>query len=324
MSHTTSLACAGAFAAAAILAGIGPASSHTVIGQRIFPATVTIDDPGTNDELALPTINYTYNADGSQSYTWNLFYGKRITADLEFSINSTFLHQVNPRLNGWTGIETEVRQQVMVNNKHEFVVSLAVAQEWGGTGTAGLGNQYTNITPKAFIGKGFGDLQNELLRPIAFTGEIQYIVPTVPSVYTNGVLTQQTPTTVVYGATLQYSLQYMNAYVHELPEFLRSLIVDVEANFSTPVSNIGPSVIGSIPGTHETTGIVGPGLYYIAHDYELGIYGAFPINQGSGKHPGVFAIVDFFFDDLFPNTLGKPIFGGEQSTAFDPWHAFNR
>jgi hypothetical protein len=116
----------------------------------------------------------------------------------------------------------------------------------------------------------------------------------------------------------------MNAYVHELPEFLRSLIVDVEANFSTPVSNIGPSVIGSIPGTHETTGIVGPGLYYIAHDYELGIYGAFPINQGSGKHPGVFAIVDFFFDDLFPNTLGKPIFGGEQSTAFDPWHAFNR
>ena len=46
--------------------------------------------------------------------------------------------------------------------------------------------------------------------------------------------------------------------------------------------------------------------------------------RGSGKHPGVFAIVDFFLDDLFPNTLGKPIFGGEESTAFDPWHAFNR
>ena len=34
----------------------------------------------------------------------------------------------------------------------------------------------------------------------------------------------------------------------------------------------------------------------------------------SGKHPGVFAIVDFFLDDLFPNTLGKPIFGGPEST----------
>ena len=60
----------------------------------------------------------------------------------------------------------------MVNNEHEFVVSLAVAEEWGATGTAGLDNQYTTITPKALIGKGFGDLQTELLRPIAITGSI--------------------------------------------------------------------------------------------------------------------------------------------------------
>ena len=329
MSHKTSLACAGAFAAAAILAGIVPASAHTVIGQRIFPATLTIDDPGVDDEMALPTINYTYNADGSQSYSWNLFYGKRITSDLEVYIDSSFLHQINPRLNGWTGIETAVKDQVMVNTEHEFVVSLAVAEEWGASGTPGIANQYTLITPKVYIGKGFGDLENEWLRPIAVTGEVSYVVPTHPldvagvDAFGN-VLFNQAPTTVVYGATLQYSLQYMNAYVHEIdgPEILRHLVFDVEAQFSTPVSNIGPSNIGAIPGTHETTGVAGPGLYYLAHDYELGIYGAFPINQGSGKHPGVFAIVDFFLDDLFPNTLGKPIFGGPESTAFDPWHAF--
>jgi hypothetical protein len=325
MSHKTSLARAGAFAAAAILAGTGPASTHTVIGQRIFPATLTIDDPGVDDELALPTFVYTNNADGSQNTSWNAFYGKRITADLEVSINSTFLHQVNPRLNGWTGIETEVRDQVMVNNEHEFVVSLAVAEEWGATGTNGVANQFTTITPKAFIGKGFGDVETEWLRPIAITGELQYLVPTVPNVFANGALVTQSPTTLTYGATLQYSLQYMNAYVHELnPEILRHLVIDVEANFTSPISNIGPSVIGAIPGTHETTGVVGPGLYYIAHDYEIGVYGAFPINQGSGKHPGVFAIVDFFLDDLFPNTLGKPIFGGLESSAFDPWHAFKQ
>jgi hypothetical protein len=218
MSHKTSLACAGAFAAAAILAGIGPASSHTVIGQRIFPATLTIDDPGVDDEMALPTINYTYNADGSQSYSWNIFYGKRITSDLEVYIDSSFLHQINPRLNGWTGIETAVKDQIMVNNEHEFVVSLAVAEEWGATGTPGIANQYTNITPKVYIGKGFGDLENEWLRPIAVTGEVSYVVPTHPldvagvDAFDN-VLFNQTPTTVVYGATLQYSLQYMNAYV---------------------------------------------------------------------------------------------------------------
>ena len=64
----TSLACAGAFAAAAILAGIGPASAHTVIGQQNFPATLTIYDPGTDDELTLPTFTWTNNADGSVSY----------------------------------------------------------------------------------------------------------------------------------------------------------------------------------------------------------------------------------------------------------------
>jgi hypothetical protein len=331
MSHKTSLACAGAFAAAAILAGIGPASAHTVIGQRIFPATLTIDDPGVDDELGLPTINYTYNADGSQSYSWNAFYGKRITSDLEVYIDSSFLHQINPRLNGWTGIETAVKDQVMVNNEHEFVVSLAVAEEWGATGTPGIANQYTFITPKVYIGKGFGDLENEWLRPIAVTGEVGYVVPTVPNIVTGtdsfgNVLFQQNPTTLYWGGTIQYSLQYMNAYVHEIdgPEILRHLVFDVEAQFSTPVSNIGPSTIGAIPGTHETTGVAGPGLYYLAHDYELGIYGAIPINKGSGKHPGVFAIVDFFLDDLFPNTLGKPIFGPPESTAFDPWHAFNR
>ena len=338
-SHKTSLACAGAFAAAAILAGIGPASTHTVIGQRILPATLTVDDPGVNDELALPTFAYTFAStttyppmDGSQSYSWNGAYAKRITSDLAVSINDSFIHEVNPRLNGLTVIETEVRDQIMVNTEHEFVVSLAVAEEWGASGTtpnvaiAFPGFQHTTITSRAFIGKGFGDLQNDWLRPIAITGELQYLVPTVPQVFDNGALISQTPTTLTFGGTIQYSLQYMNAYVHEVegPEVLRHLIFDVEANFTSPVSNIGPSVIGSVPGTHETTGVVGPGLYYIAHDFELGIYGAFPINNGSGKHPGVFAIVDFFLDDLFPNTLGKPIFGPYESTAFDPWHAFKQ
>jgi hypothetical protein len=59
MSSKTSLACAGAFAAAATLAGISPALSHTIVGNRVFPATLTIDDPGENDELVLPMFVYT-------------------------------------------------------------------------------------------------------------------------------------------------------------------------------------------------------------------------------------------------------------------------
>ena len=42
MSHKASLACTGAFAAAATLAGINPALSHTIVGNRVFPETLGI------------------------------------------------------------------------------------------------------------------------------------------------------------------------------------------------------------------------------------------------------------------------------------------
>ena len=63
-----SLACAGAFAAAATLAGISPALSHTIVGNRVFPATLDIDDPGVNDEFTAPAFSYVPNPDGSNAY----------------------------------------------------------------------------------------------------------------------------------------------------------------------------------------------------------------------------------------------------------------
>ncbi len=96
----------------------------------------------------------------------------------------------------------------------------------------------------------------------------------------------------------------MNANVHEVPEFFRQLIPTVEAVFSMPVSNIGPSVIGAIPGTHEVTGTVQPGVFYIGRlggvSFEIGAEALIPINRASGKHVGAVAILDFFLDDIFP------------------------
>ena len=84
----------------------------------------------------------------------------------------------------------------------------------------------------------------------------------------------QTPTVLTYGATLQYSLLYMNSFVHEVPRFFRQLIPDIEFVPATPVSNIGPSVPGAVPGTHETSATVEPGLFYFGRlgpvSFELG------------------------------------------------------
>jgi hypothetical protein len=107
--------------------------------------------------------------------------------------------------------------------------------------------------------------------------------------------------------------------VHEVPEFFRRLVPDIEVVFSTPVSNIGPSTIGMVPGTHETTGTWGPGCYYFGRlgplSFELGAVALIPINHASGRHVGAAAILDFFLDDMFPDSLGKPLFGARQPRA---------
>jgi hypothetical protein len=46
---------AGALAGAFVAGGNAAADAHAVCGDRIFPATLAIDDPGVTDELALPT-----------------------------------------------------------------------------------------------------------------------------------------------------------------------------------------------------------------------------------------------------------------------------
>ncbi len=332
MSFKASSAGVGLFAAAAILVGIGPAFSHTIVGNRLFPATLGIDDPGVNDELALPAFAYVPNPDGSLQYDFALEWQKTITPDLSFSVGSTFTHLVNTlksdgnfgTLNGWQNLETALKYQLFVSPEHEFIISIGGSVEWGRTGNASVGAEpFSALSASLFVGKGFGDLDVEWLRPFAVTGQIDYTRSTHPLVFgfdpVEGVTMDRSPSVVTYGATLQYSLLYMNSFVHEVPEFFRQLIPTVEAVFQTPVSNIGPSVIGDIPGTHETTGTVQPGIFYIGRlgplSFELGAEALIPINRASGRHVGAVAILDFFLDDMFPDTLGKPIFGARPPRA---------
>jgi hypothetical protein len=329
MSPKRSLACAGAFAVAATLAGLSPALSHTIVGNRVFPATLTIDDPGENDELTLPMFVYTAaeNPDGTLgplTYTFGWFYGKTIFYNLEVSVFSTgFIHQVNPFANGWGNINTELKYGLYQNAEHEFIVSTALDVAWGNTGSGFNSpvlspppSRFTDITAKVFVGKGFGDVEADWIKPFAVTGEIDYTWSTHPFDVTGvdqfgNVLFSQMPTLLTYGATLQYSLLYMNSFVHEVPEFFRQLIPTFEVIFTSPVSNIGPST-PLIP-THVTTGTYGPSLYYFGRigpiTYEAGVTAQFPINPASGKHVGAIAFVDFLLDDMFPNSIGKPLFG---------------
>ena len=317
MSHQTYRIAAGA---AAMLIGIGPALAHTIVGNRVFPATLTIDDPGVNDELVLPAFAYlaAANPDGtlgpiSYSLAWE--YDKTITPDLALSIGNGVTWQKNPQAEGWSNIETEAKYVFYQNPEHEFILATAVDVDWGNTGSpqsASLpSDPFSTITPKVFVGKGLGDLPVDWLRPFAVTGEMDLSIPTVgmnPDMSFN-------PTILTYGASLQYSLLYENSFIHEMPDFFNKLIPSFEGIFSTPVSNTGPFMPGQF-SPEETTGEVGPSVYYIGQYFEVGVMAQIPINEASGKHVGALAIVDFFLDDIAPDSIGKPLFGAPQTRNY--------
>jgi hypothetical protein len=319
MSHQASRIAAGAAIAGAALVCAPPASSHTIVGARVFPATVTIDDPGVNDELALPTFAYlsAANPDGSTgpiSYTLGWEFSKRITADLAFSIGSQGItFRRNPKASGWADLETELKYVIYKDAEHEAVLATAVDVTWGNTGSSSSSSlpsdPFTTVTPKVFAGKGFGDVSIDWLRPVAITGEVDL---NIPAASVNAITFAANPTTITYGATLQYSLLYMNSNVAQVPDVFNRLIPAFEVIVTTPVSNIGPSVAGGFSPS-DTTGVFGPSVYYVGEYFELGVMAQIPVNEASGKRVGVLGILDIFLEDLLPDSLGKPLFSPAQS-----------
>lgn len=313
MSHQAKLA------GAILLIGISPAFAHTIVGNRVFPATLTIDDPGVNDELVLPAFTYlqTSNPDGTlgpitYSLAWE--YDKLITPDLALTIGNEYDWQRNPQAEGWSNIDTEAKYVFYQNPEHEFIIAGAESVDWGNTGSpqsASLpSTPFTTVTSKAFIGKGFGDASADWVRPFAVTGEMDFSIPTV-SINADQSLN---PTVLTYGATLQYSLLYENSFIHQIPDFLNKLIPAFEGIFSTPISNIGLAIPGEF-SPYETTGVVGPSVYYIGQYFEVGVMAQVPINEASGRGVGAMAIVDFFLDDIAPDSIGKPLFGAPPTRA---------
>jgi hypothetical protein len=170
---------------------------------------------------------------------------------------------------------------------------------WNGTGTGTQITSTNTYSPVLDIGKGFGDLPTSLsvLRPFAVTAQVSSNTP--GQAVTNGV---QNATTLSYGFTLQYSLPYYNSHVGEIGnDFVKHLIPIVGGVFTTPTAN-------AAPGTWGTTGAIRPGVVYLASSWQVAVEAVVPINGASGHDVGVVGELHFFFDDIFPDTIGKPIF----------------
>jgi hypothetical protein len=297
--------------------------AHEIVGNRFFPATIGIDDPGVNDELSLPTVDSFKTGDVPPVRQRDISgeFSKRITEDFAISFGSTytFLGPIDPTAagaNGFQNLDTTFKYRVYKNPEHEFVMSVGLSIEWGGTGAESVGAEpFHHYTPNIYFGKGLGDLPDTLswIRPVAVTGQIGYAIPARRSTTTfsidpdSGGLSADTefhPRVLNWGGTIQYSMPYLKSSVVDLglPDFVNHLIPLVEATLQTPLSNTFTS------GT-QTTGTINPGVIWVSNTFQFAVEALIPINRQSGTNVGVVAQLHLYLDDIDPRGIGKPIFG---------------
>jgi hypothetical protein len=284
-------------AAGALLPAV--AFAHGIAGDRFFPATLTVDDPAVADELSLPTVSY-LEGDAAETDI-SAEYSKRLTSTLGVSLGGAWSRDAvlgQPTATGFQNLETTVKWQALTSAAHEAIVAAGVSVEWGGTGSEAVGAEpHTTITPTLYFGKGAGDLKGlDWIRPFAVTGQLGYAIPSRGRDPDSGEIN---PRVLEWGLTLQYSLSYLQRHVRDigLPAPFDGMTPLVEASFETPLT--GP--------VRTTTGTVNPGVIWAGRHFQLAAEALVPVNAASGRHVGAIVQVHMFLDDLFPRSIGRPI-----------------
>lgn len=292
------------------------ASAHGFVGKRFFPATLAVDDPFVADELSLPTYDRrTMPGHGDEPQTTesglSIDYTKRITPNFGLGLGASY-RRVAPQdgdtEHGFDNLALSAKYQLWTSDVHEAIVSVGADWDIGATGARRVGaERFSTITPGVFFGKGFGDLpdQARYLRPLALTGAIGVGFPTrssTSSINDDGEeVIERNPHTLEWSFALEYSIPYLQAQVRDLGwrEPFNRLIPVVEFVMETPLDR----------GGGGTTGTINPGILWAGRYVQLGIEAVIPVNQRSGSRTGILAQLHFYLDDLFPQTIGKPLFG---------------
>src|ERR1700674_1682928 len=135
-------ACMGLSGLAIALVPISQSVAHEIVGNRFFPATLGIDDPGVNDELSLPTVDAFNTGDVPpvRQRDVSTEFSKRITEAFAVSFGSTYTHlglnggPTGMGANGFQNLDTTFKYRIFKNPEHEFVMSVGLSVEGGGTG----------------------------------------------------------------------------------------------------------------------------------------------------------------------------------------------
>ncbi len=314
------LACAGGVHATSALA-------HAVCGSRVYPVTLTLDDPGVADEITLPQVVYTRTAAAGgpgpgHDTSVQFEYDKRLTDEFGFAFNDDFnVDQTDnaKTQTGWDDLAVTGKWAKCLSPDHDFILAFGVIREFGHTGTTHTGaDTYGNTAPTVYFGKDLEEVAIPALQPVAFTGELSYALadralkdmqvaapgPVVPSMTPLTTLQSNAgnPNAVVGAFSVQYSIPFLQAQIRDygLPEPIAHLI---------PLVEVSATAATSRPRDSANTWTIAPGVIYLRTWYQVGLEALIPANKASGTNVGAIFQVHVFLDDLYPHGIGAPLFG---------------
>jgi hypothetical protein len=277
-------------------------NAYTAAGDRNFSAQLILPQIGPTDALWMPVSTQPMEAVERKGPTretdFTGTYSKLITEQLGIQVEDGLTHRDRLRASSLTGAENfraSLQYETILDPEHEFLLSVQVGHEFGGTGYTAVGSdKHGATTPGLTFGKGLGDLPIGYWRPLAITGFAGYQIG-------EGARTNAFQA----GFSVQYSIPYLLSKVAnvDLPPFLRGMTPITEVFLTTPVGQV------SGQGTN-TTLVVAPGISYSqGRGWELGIEAMIPTTRATGHGVGVIAQLVIELDYLLPDSfVGRPIF----------------
>ena len=268
------------------------AHAHAIAGQRLFPSTLTFDDPGIGAEL--PLVFSHVRADGVTQDDLGIAVTKPVTQNFSLIAGTDYVGVSQagaPASYGWGNFEFGGVWQVYRNAASESIGSFSVSRSFAHTGSRATRDDFSTWSPAFNFGQGFGNAHADWLRPFALTGSLGLDLPN----------DRNEPRMLNWGLSLQYSVPYLQNFVKY-------------AGIKAPLDKIIPII--ELPmqtcldrGCHgQTTGYLAPGVIWIGRFVQWGFELQIPVNRRTGNAVGVMFGFDFYLDDLAPHGFGAPLF----------------
>jgi hypothetical protein len=304
-----------------MLAGFGivlsvPVWAHGIAGSGVFISTLTIDDPAAADKASFPTIIWQQEGAGETRGAANRFdlaieFNKRITGSFGFGISDGYGLPPQTDTNmrgGWHNLSMSLKYPDFTSAEHELLMSLGVIRTFGRAGSTSMASDDADPTPPTiYFGKRLGDLPIGYFRPLAVTGtsgsqfadkRLEAAPATDPDTGTAALCFKNNIDDCRNGGRAgQYSFSYLQAQVKDsgLPAFFNRLTSLAGFAWSLPAGTphaAGTLYLFAAGGAHGGAGYAST---------------AGALDREAGTSPGLIAQLHRYLDDMFPNSLGKPL-----------------